>query len=81
MTTTATTAIKTGWVIEMKKNSDHHPGFYARSQNCYCHEDVTKAKVCSSRRKARDSVYTSTEVVRKVEVDDSGKAIKLIPGR
>jgi hypothetical protein len=80
--------IKTGWIIEMKKRSPHFrlgptPRFYsgdAEHSDGYTSNVLAEANVFPSRQVAR-ILATSHEIVRKVSVDDNGKAIEIIAGR
>jgi hypothetical protein len=73
---------KHGWVLEMKKN---HPegwvGFYSDVRDVSYAGPLKLAFVCSTRKKIRAMANTDREIVRKVKVTKSGKAVKIIPGR
>ena len=71
-----------GWVLEMYKSDPDFSGFYQRLEVSWDYAGPLKtAEVYPTRAKARfDSEY-SDEVVRKVELDRNGDAVRVIPGR
>ena len=80
---------KHGWVLEMTKYSLRGgPGdYYQKSGRGYC-GSLDSASVFFIRQGARDmrSSFDCTdtrqgEIARKVELDENGVAVKVIPGR
>lgn len=64
-----------GWVLETEDNN-----FVDEAAN---YPDVMgKARIFATRKSARENSYKcASDVVRKVELNEKGKAIKIIPGR
>ena len=75
-------AIRTGWIIEIVGGVHLKEGlFYSRHAGAiYSTNDIRRADVKNTRRAARVLKY-ETERVRKVELDENGRAVKIIPGR
>lgn len=76
------TKVKTGWVLRSTntkcfacRSMAGEGLFYPGDSNL-----VSNAHVYNTRREARDE-KDGSEVARKVELDDNGKAVKIIPGR
>ena len=76
--------MKTGWIIEivngLHKLRIDGRSFYSGTEQ-YATRFLAQAYVLPIRRRARGMVWSTNEVVRKVEVDESGRAVKIIPGR
>lgn len=65
--------VKHGWVLQ------YEDWFIAEDDGL---ETLDQAKVFTSRHLARtDSLKAPEEVVRKVEIDDDGEAVRVIKGR
>jgi len=67
-----------GWVLDCRY------GHFVKSISSLA-MSLSKARVFSTRKEARqnhrDEASDSVEVARKVEVDENGNAVKIIPGR
>lgn len=75
-----TTKVKHGWVLEdtEKDNKDFRDFLNEYGGRVA----LKKAEVFLTRSKARTVTWKlNGDAVRKVEVDENGKAIKIIPGR
>jgi len=70
--------MKTGWVLE-DMSFEGHIGFVTGS--LMTRKKIIWAHVFTTRHMARESNKLPTDVVRKVEVDEQGNAVKIIPGR
>ena len=83
MTATAT-ATSTGWVIEVVSGvhcDELGRTFYSKGDT-YGTLWLEDAHTYETRKEARDLKFEDgTEVVRKVELDDRGRATHIIPGR
>ena len=73
---------KHGWVIEMKKGNEYGWIGYYNSEpgKNYITTRLGSAFVTDSRGYARER-KEENEVVRKVEVDDNGRPVKIVKGR
>ena len=84
MTATAT-ATRTGWVIEVTSGVhciEIGRTFYRNiAELPYGTLTLFDATVYSTRKTARQLWYRATEVIRKVELDELGRATHIIPGR
>ena len=69
-----------GWVIEMKVGNKDYPGFYQKLSHTGFAGPIETANVFFIRARARAIRY-SNEIVRKVKLDASQNAVKVIPGR
>jgi hypothetical protein len=76
-------AIKTSWIIEVVRGLNRKE--FGRTFYSGCGKYGTlllaEADLSDTRRAARDLAYGGTEVVRKVELDENGKAFRIIKGR
>ena len=68
--------MKTGWILQTEYNE-------FVDEDLDTTDVIEDAEVFSTRKKAREAVasYNMDDVVRKVEVDENGIAVKIIPGR
>ena len=74
--------MKTGWILEDMKETRDGRWFVTPLLSCGVTKDLTEVEVHDTRKLAREaSNKISTDVVRKVEVNEKGKAVKIIPGR
>ena len=84
MTATAT-ATRTGWIIEVTSGihlvSVGRTFYRNSSEQSYGTLMLSEATVYGTRKDARVLKYNETEVVRKVELDELGRATHIIPGR
>ena len=76
---------KTGWIIEIVSGllrSEYGRTFFG-SNSKYATLVLANASVIKSRWRARSlaSDAKGEEVVRKVELDEHGRAVQIIPGR
>lgn len=78
--------MRTGWIIEVV--SGVHLQEFGRSFYTMVEEDdyatllLVNAHVLATRKRARMLAFSNgTEVVRKVELDEQGRAVQIIPGR
>lgn len=68
---------KYGYVIEMRKTSSHHPGFFGFNGN---YAGPLRSASVFNRRKAY-YLRATDETVRKVELFKNGKPKKIVPMR
>lgn len=67
--------MKHGWILQGEISGWVNGDFYDDPS-------ISNAVVFSTRRKARESEHKLLkDIVRKVELDKKGKAVKVIPGR
>ena len=75
----------TGWIIEIVSGcfrQEFGRSFYKRGNRGYSTICLVEADVSKTRKLARNLSYDDVdEVVRKVKLDDKGRAVQIIPGR
>jgi hypothetical protein len=72
---------KTGWVIQDMHLGTKEKQVFVGKHGVSVYE-IEDATVHRTRKEARESsLGIENDVVRKVELDDEGKAVKVIPGR
>ena len=76
---------RTGWIIEIVSGIhliDVGRTFYRMGHGDYATLFLVNTHVIATRKRARQLAFSNfTEVVRKVELDELGRATHIIPGR